>query len=116
MTRKIALVTGATRGIGLETVRQLAQAGVHTLLAGRKRDTAVEQALLLQGEGLPVQAIQLDATDAASIAEAGEQAVRTPHPGEFARVFAGTPAVADAIGRLAAARRAAALPGAVVTP
>ena len=42
---KIALVTGATRGIGAETVRQLAQAGVHTLLAGRKRETAVEQAL-----------------------------------------------------------------------
>ena len=54
---KIALVTGATRGIGLETVRQLAQAGVHTLLAGRKRDIAVAEALKLQAEGLPVEAI-----------------------------------------------------------
>ena len=75
---KIALVTGATRGIGAETVRQLAQAGVHTLLAGRKRETAVEQALKLQAEGLPVEAIQLDVTDAASIAEAVEQ-VRQRH-------------------------------------
>ena len=72
-TNKIALVTGATRGIGTETVRQLAQAGVHTLLAGRKRDTAVDVALKLQAEGLPVEAIELDVTDEASIAAAAEQ-------------------------------------------
>ncbi|WP_140720277.1 MULTISPECIES: SDR family oxidoreductase [Gammaproteobacteria] len=67
---KIALVTGATRGIGLETVRQLAEAGVHTLLAGRKRDDAVAAALKLQAEGLPVEAIQLDVVDEISIAAA----------------------------------------------
>jgi NAD(P)-dependent dehydrogenase (short-subunit alcohol dehydrogenase family) len=67
---KIALVTGATRGIGLETVRQLAQAGVHTLLAGRKRDDSVAAALKLQAEGLPVEAIQLDVLDDISIAAA----------------------------------------------
>ncbi|KIP87504.1 short-chain dehydrogenase [Stenotrophomonas maltophilia] len=77
-THKIALVTGATRGIGTETVRQLAQAGVHTLLAGRKRDIAVEVALKLQAEGLPVEAIELDVTDEASIAAAVEQ-VRARH-------------------------------------
>jgi len=69
-TQKIALVTGATRGIGAETVRQLAQAGVHTLLAGRNRDTAVAAALKLQAEGLPVEAIQLDVLDDVSIAAA----------------------------------------------
>ncbi|OQP82767.1 short-chain dehydrogenase [Xanthomonas phaseoli pv. syngonii LMG 9055] len=67
---KIALVTGATRGIGLETVRQLAQAGVHTLLVGRKRDDAVAAALKLQAEGLPVEAIQLDVNDDISVAAA----------------------------------------------
>ena len=69
-TSRIALVTGATRGIGHETVRQLAQAGVHTLLAGRKREQAVEAALKLQAEGLPVEAIQLDVLDPISIAAA----------------------------------------------
>lgn len=69
-TSRIALVTGATRGIGLHTVRQLAEAGVHTLLAGRDRAKAVEAALKLQAEGLPVEAITLDVTDDASIAEA----------------------------------------------
>lgn len=67
---KIALVTGATRGIGLETVRQLAQANVHTLLAGRKRDDAVAAALKLQAESLPVEAVQLDVLDDTSIAAA----------------------------------------------
>lgn len=70
---KVALVTGATRGIGLETVRQLAQAGVHTLLAGRDRARTVEAALKLQSEGLPVEAIVLDVTDAASIDAAAKE-------------------------------------------
>jgi NAD(P)-dependent dehydrogenase (short-subunit alcohol dehydrogenase family) len=70
---KIALVTGATRGIGLETVRQLATQGVHTLLAGRDRSKAVEAALKLQAEGLPVEAIALDVTDADSIATAARE-------------------------------------------
>lgn len=70
---KIALVTGATRGIGLETVRQLAQAGVRTLLAGRDPQRAENAAEQLRAEGLPVEAITLDVTDAASIAAATRQ-------------------------------------------
>ncbi len=72
-TQKIALVTGATRGIGRETVRQLAGSGIHTLLAGRDKDKAVEAALSLQAEGLPVEAIALDVTDEASITAAADQ-------------------------------------------
>lgn len=75
---RIALVTGATRGIGLETAKQLAQAGVHVLLAGRNRERAVDAALKLQLEGLSVEAIQLDVTDEASIAAAAQQ-VKTQH-------------------------------------
>lgn len=69
-TQKIALVTGATRGIGTETVRQLAEAGVRTLLAGRRLETAQAVATALADSGLPVEAIQLDVTDSASIAAA----------------------------------------------
>ena len=32
----IALVTGANRGIGLETARQLAQKGMHVLMGARE--------------------------------------------------------------------------------
>ncbi|MET0288385.1 MAG: SDR family oxidoreductase [Pseudoxanthomonas sp.] len=67
---KIALVTGATRGIGTETVRQLAQAGVHTYLAGRDDARTAAAAKTLQDEGLPVEPITLDVTDSASIAAA----------------------------------------------
>src|SRR5690606_40070609 len=73
---RIALVTGATRGIGLETVRQLAQAGVHTLLAGRDRSHAVEASLKLQTEGLPAEAIALDVTSGHSIREAVREVKR----------------------------------------
>ncbi|CAN7474204.1 SDR family oxidoreductase [Acidovorax sp. LjRoot66] len=67
---KIALVTGATRGIGLATTRQLAQAGVHVLLAGRSIATAAQAAQALQSEGLSVEPLALDVTVPASIAAA----------------------------------------------
>ncbi|GAB3103406.1 SDR family oxidoreductase [Lysobacter terrae] len=70
---KIALVTGATRGIGFETARQLASQGVHVLLAGRDRSKAVEASLKLQAEGLPVEAIALDVTKTDSIAAAAQE-------------------------------------------
>lgn len=77
MTQKIALVTGATRGIGLETVRQLAQQGVRVLLAGRDPARAGDAAAALQRDGLPVEAITLDVNDAGSIAAAAAQVERT---------------------------------------
>ena len=72
-TQKIGLVTGATRGIGFETVRQLAQQGVHVILAGRDHEKAVAAALALQSEGLSVEAIALDVTSTKSIADAAKQ-------------------------------------------
>jgi len=68
---KIALITGANKGIGLETARQLAASGgVHVVLAARDRAKGVDAALKLQAEGLDVEALTLDVTDAASIAAA----------------------------------------------
>jgi len=72
-TKKIALVTGATRGIGLETVRQLAQKQSHVILAGRDRAKADAAAQKLRAEGLDVEAIALDVTDAKSIAAAAKE-------------------------------------------
>ncbi|HEY4090752.1 MAG TPA: SDR family oxidoreductase [Luteibacter sp.] len=69
-SQKIALVTGATRGIGLETVRQIAETGVRTLLAGRDEARTKAAAKQLSDEGLPVDPIILDVADAGSIVAA----------------------------------------------
>jgi NAD(P)-dependent dehydrogenase (short-subunit alcohol dehydrogenase family) len=76
MTDKIALVTGANKGIGFETVRQLARAGVRVILASRSREKGVEAALKLQAEGFAVEALPLDVTSAASITEAAREIER----------------------------------------
>jgi len=69
-SQRVALVTGATRGIGLETVRQLAEAGVTTLLAGRDAGRAKAAADKLKAEGLPVESVVLDVTSRDSITKA----------------------------------------------
>ena len=69
---KIALVTGASKGIGLETVRQLAAKGVHVLLGARTLAKATEAAAPLQAIGLPVEPIELDVANAAHIAAAAQ--------------------------------------------
>jgi NAD(P)-dependent dehydrogenase (short-subunit alcohol dehydrogenase family) len=72
-TLKVALVTGATRGIGRETARQLAEAGVTTLLAGRDQARARAVADQFKAEGLPVEPITLDVTHADSIHKAAAE-------------------------------------------
>ena len=69
-TEKIALVTGANKGIGLETVRQLASKGVHVLLGARDIAKAAAAAQPLIASGLKVEPIELDVTNSAHIASA----------------------------------------------
>ena len=64
---KVALVTGANRGIGLEAVRQLARLGFTVLLGSRDAEKGAEAAAPMAEEGLKVIAVQLDVTDQASI-------------------------------------------------
>ena len=62
-TSKIALITGANKGLGFEMARQLGQAGVTVVLAARdpkKGETAAEK---LRGEGLDVHFLKLDVTE-----------------------------------------------------
>lgn len=66
-TQKIALVTGANKGIGLEIVRQLSQGGFQVFLTARDRQRGEEASKRLQQDGLNVEFLQLDVTDEASI-------------------------------------------------
>ncbi len=60
--KRIALVTGANRGIGLEVARQLAVKDHIVLMGGRDLRATEEAAAPLKDEGLPIEAIQLDVT------------------------------------------------------
>lgn len=66
--RDIVVVTGANRGIGLETCRQLAAHGLHVVLTGRDEAQARRAADELGGNGSDVATHQLDVTDERSIA------------------------------------------------
>ncbi len=63
----IALVTGANRGIGFETCRQLAQGGMRVLLGARDPAKGEAAARALARDGLSVEAVALDVTNAGVI-------------------------------------------------
>lgn len=65
--QKIAVVTGANRGMGFETCRQLARLGIHTILTSRSREEGEKAYKKLVGEGLPVEFYPLDVTEDKSI-------------------------------------------------
>lgn len=79
MTTKTALITGANKGIGLETARQLAQQGFHIIVAARSLPQAEQAVAQLEGAGFSAEALQLDVTDSVSIAAAAA-AVQRAHP------------------------------------
>lgn len=67
---RIALVTGANQGIGLQIATDLAASGLTVLLASRNLDRGKAAAQTIAGD---VHAIQLDVTDEASIRAAAAQ-------------------------------------------
>src|SRR5262245_31052695 len=67
---RIALVTGANRGLGLETSRQLLAKGLRVALAGRN-ERALERAVGELGDGAErAMTVRMDVTDVASITRA----------------------------------------------
>jgi len=67
--KRIALVTGANRGIGYEVCRQLADAGMQVILTSRDATKGEAAAQVLKGEGKDVRFHQLDVTDESGVAK-----------------------------------------------
>ncbi|MCU0490026.1 MAG: SDR family oxidoreductase [Chloroflexaceae bacterium] len=62
-TQRLALVTGANRGIGLEVSRQLARQGLHVILTSRDEGQGQQAADGLAADGLAASYLPLDVTD-----------------------------------------------------
>lgn len=66
-TKRVAVITGANRGIGFETCRQLAKTGIQVILTSRDEVKGKAAAEKLQAEGLDVSYHSLDVTNSDSV-------------------------------------------------
>ena len=69
---KIALITGANKGIGFETARQLGKQGITVLIGARDSDRGNAAAMKLKGEGIDAHFVLLDVTSQETITAAAE--------------------------------------------
>jgi NAD(P)-dependent dehydrogenase (short-subunit alcohol dehydrogenase family) len=74
--KKVALITGANRGIGYETAKQLGEKGITVVVAARSLSSAEETAGNLKAAGIDAYGIQLDVTNA------GDRAAAVKYLGE----------------------------------
>jgi len=75
---RVALVTGASRGIGWGVAEALAEAGANVVLNGRDAATLGERQAALRGRGLACDVAAFDVTDEAAV-RAGVAAVASRH-------------------------------------
>ena len=71
---KIALVTGASRGLGLETARRLGRRDGYTVIVGAREAAAGERAVqALRDSDVEAEMVILDVTSPASVGEAADR-------------------------------------------
>lgn len=75
LTGRVALVTGASRGLGQYFARALARHGADLLLTSRKRDDLLAFQREIESLGRKAVALELDVRDEASIARMAEEAL-----------------------------------------
>jgi NAD(P)-dependent dehydrogenase (short-subunit alcohol dehydrogenase family) len=72
MNEKIVLITGANRGIGFETARQLAGKDFIVIIGARSEANGAEAVEKLKAEGFNADYVKLDTTDAETIKSAAQ--------------------------------------------
>ncbi|MBO1920062.1 SDR family NAD(P)-dependent oxidoreductase [Staphylococcus xylosus] len=70
---KKILITGATRGMGKEISKVLAEKGYHVILGARSLQDGQSIVKELESKGLSVSAVQLDVTDINSVQNAVQE-------------------------------------------
>jgi NAD(P)-dependent dehydrogenase (short-subunit alcohol dehydrogenase family) len=75
--KKIALITGANKGLGFETARQLAKQNTKVLIGARDETRGREAAEKLQNEGFDVEFIHIDVTDEKTLEAAAKYVEET---------------------------------------
>lgn len=76
-TSKIALITGANKGIGLETARQLGRLGITVLIGARDEQRGSAAVETLKKEKITAHVAVIDVTNEASIAKAAAEIGKT---------------------------------------
>ncbi len=74
LSGRVALVTGASGGLGAQFAKTLSRAGASVVLASRRLDKLQALRELIEGEGGRAHVVTLDVTDQASVAAAVAQA------------------------------------------
>ncbi len=77
---RVALVTGANRGLGLETCRQLGRSGMRLVLTSRGEEEGRAAVALLRREGIEATFEQLDVADDASVVSTAERLAARGEP------------------------------------
>lgn len=78
---RVAVVTGANGGLGLETARALAAAGAHVVMAARNQEKAkaAEEGILAENPSASLEVVPLDLASLASVESAASQ-ILSAHP------------------------------------
>lgn len=90
LTGRRALVTGASRGIGLAIAEGLARQGAALVITGRKADTLAVAAERVRGTGVEVTPVVCHQGDAAAIASLFEQIDKSGDPADIVIINAAT--------------------------